>query len=191
MPSRPTIGSTRTAATPRVAGGFRGEVLRHALEVAGEGQAADVRRELGGKGGAEGAPRGRGEGAEVQAVVAGVEGEKPAPAGGEERGLPGDLDRVGAGDREVDARRVDRRHRAEPRRERDPRRVRGDVAEAVQELGRLPRDSSDDARVAVADGGGAETGGEVDEAVAVDVEDIGAERRAARPRRARRPRPGC
>lgn len=111
-------------------------------------------------------------------MVAGVESEEPMPAGREEGALPGDLDRVCAGDREVDARLVDRSQLAEPLGERDPRRVRGDVAEAVQELGRLLGDRCDDPRMAMTDGRGAETGSEVEVAVAVDIEDVRAARRA-------------
>ena len=152
--------------------------LADQLEWTGEGQAIDVRRELLGERRAELRPRGGGEGAQGQAMVARIEGEQASPSGGEQRALPGDLDRVGAGDREVDARIVDRCDAAELAGEGDARRVRGDVAEAVQELRGLAGEGRFDTRVAVADGGGAEAGGEVDEAVAVDIEDVRTARRS-------------
>ena len=134
-PSRPTTGSTSTAAgagaaAARAPATARRSATRSSAQANGsrstcdESWSSERRAEL--------APRGGRERAEGEAVVAGVEGEEARPAGREQRGLPGDLDRVGAGDREVDARRIDRREGAEAGGERDPRRVRGDVAEAVQ-----------------------------------------------------------
>lgn len=127
--------------------------------------------------------RGHGERAERHAVVAGIEGEHSGASGRRERRLEGDLDRVGAGDGEVDTRVVDRREAGEALGERDAGRVRRDVAEAVQELAGLAHDRGDDRRMPVTDGGDAEAGGEVDEEIAVDVEDVRAERLAPDERR--------
>ena len=169
-PSLPTTGSTRTAAS--------GDPLGQAVDLLGRaavGQAVEVGMEVVPEGRPERVAGGGGEGAEGDPVVGGVEGEHGGAAGGEDGALDRDLDRVGAGDGEVDSRVVDRRQgRRGARRERSARgarrRRRGRGAGAG-----LGRGGGDHFRVAVADGGDAEPGGQVEEAVAVDVEDVGAE----------------
>jgi len=137
---------------------------------------ADVGVDVGGEGGAEGVATAGGEGAEREPVVAAVEGEDAGPARGEQRGLECHLDRIGARGGEVDGGVRQRRTGDERGGEGDARRVRGDVAEAVEEAPGLPPHRRDDRRVAVADERHAEPRGQVDVAVAVDVEDVGAAR---------------
>gem|GEM_PF-5528800 len=70
---------------------------------------------------------------------------------------------------------VDRDQGGEAFGQRDARGVCRDVAQAVEQAGGLVGGGLDDARMTVADGGDPEAGCEIQEPVAVDVEDVGAE----------------
>ncbi len=133
---------------------------------------------------AERRPRSEVQGAEGEAVVGRLEGHHSGPPGGQQRALDGHFDGVAAGDREIYLRLVDRRPARQPPRQLDPQRMGMDVSQPVQQAARLAADGRHDARVAVADRRHPEAGREIDVAVAVDVEDVGAAR--LRPEQGRR-----
>src|SRR6185295_2372961 len=141
-------------------------------QIAAEGKPSDVRMEVRGEGVAKRGTRRGGEGAERQTVIAGIERDDARPAGRGEGGLERDLDSFGAGDREEDLGVVDRRESREALGEREASGMGRDVAEGVNQEVRLRRDSSQDLRMAMADRRHAETGGQIDEPVAVGVEDV-------------------
>ena len=170
-PSRPTIGSTIAAPMSPLA---RTSCTRARSPPKGSRRTCAV--EMGGEGGAELLPRGDVERPERRAVVGGLEGEDARPAGGAEGGLQGDLDRLGAGDREEDLRLVDRRDLHQPPRELDAQRMGHDVPEGVEEPAGLLAHRLHHPRMAMADRGDAEARGEVYIEVAVDVADVGAPR---------------
>ncbi len=109
-------------------------------------------------------------------MVGRIEGHQGRPAGGGDRRLQGDLHRLRTGEGEEDLGIVDRRQGGEALGQLDPQGVAVDVAEGVQEDLRLGAHGGDHRGVRMADGGDAETGGEIEEDVAVDVADIGAPR---------------
>ena len=174
-PSRPTTGSNTTQ--PRLAPC----AVEGGVDVAGAaavGQTVGVRvaAVMAANGARERRARGDGERAERGAVVGGVEREDAGAAGCEQRGLERDLDRVRARHREVDARIGHRREGAQPPRQLD---ARGCAATSPRPCTRgraCSRDRRHHARMAMADRGDAEPRREVEVAVAVDVEDVRAER---------------
>ena len=128
-----------------------------------------------------------GQGAETEPVVRRVEDQELRAilvriAVMKERGLRRDLESVRSRNGEERLCRLafralsDRHQIAQPPRQLDTRGVGRDVSEPVQQPLALQSDGTGDARVAVADGGDAESCGQIDEAVAVDIDDVRSQR---------------
>ncbi len=146
------------------------------LARAGERQAPDPGMEQRQEGFSKRRARGDLERAESQSVVGRIEGQDPGLARCEAGCLERNLHSVGPGGREVDPRVLDRGSSTELACQPHPRGVSVNVAEAVKEPRGLLTNRGQNQRVSMTHGRDAETGGQVEKAVAIDVEHIGAQR---------------
>ena len=152
-------------------------VAERAGAAGGVGQAQVAGADAGGEGEAEAvAVATHREGAVRESVVAVVEAEHAGAAGGDDGGLDGRLDGVGAVAAEDGVLQPAGGAGCEPLGEEDLLAGGEEVAHAVDEAAGLAGDGLDHLGVGMAHGRHAEAGGEVDEPVAVGVEDVGAAR---------------
>jgi hypothetical protein len=135
-------------------------------------QPANMGVEMLGKGLAELWPRGGMESTEGEAVVRGIEGDDPRATGRQQGGFERDLHGVGPGDGKVDLRVVHRHPPAEAFGQTNALWMCLDVSQTVEKSTRLTADGRHHPWVSVANGRDAKAGGQIQEAIAVDIQDV-------------------
>lgn len=125
------------------------------------------------KGAAELLPRGDVEGTERHTVVRRIEGDDPRATGRQEGRFDCDLYGVGPGDRKVDLGVVHGRPAAKAIGQTYPQGMCLDVAQTVEQPTRLTTDGSDNPRVAVPHGRDTKARRQIEESIAVDIENVG------------------
>jgi hypothetical protein len=123
----------------------------------------------------ESAPRSCLQGTEGEAVISRIESKYPLAPSGQQRGLEGDLDCIRPGYRKVDLRIHHRNPAAEALGDLGAQPMGMCVGETMKKPPGLSPDGTDYGRVAMPDRGDAETRGEIDIAIAIDILDIRAQ----------------
>jgi hypothetical protein len=133
-----------------------------------------MRVEMLGKGLVELWPRGGMEGTKGEAVVRRIESNDPRATGRQQSGFERDLNGVGPGDCEVNLAVVHRHPTAETSGQTNALGMCLDVAQTVEKLARLAAHGSHHPWVSMSNGGDTKTRGQIQESIAVDIQDVGA-----------------